>query len=255
MFPQTNLSALVRELCASIQGTPVEDIHAALVSANLYHHRATLEQIVREVPQLGSAEHAAEVCAGYQVDLLQRAAGMLPRMQAVVEGPNEPPMLRLALLAVVVYSAAPDDLIPDSLGPVGFVDDAILIHRCVGTLPPDALAYLGAEPVPDEYLMLLQLAVPTDIVPPLRQRVQAVGAQLAGAQFAGPMMAAMLVNQFLLPQNLAQFMAFAGDRRTELPPNLPPAHDPTGGWSSSIHSFPGGDGGFARTDSGWFIWE
>jgi uncharacterized membrane protein YgcG len=173
-----------------------------------------LERIVRDAKSLRSPEHAAQVCAEHTAPLLRGAAAVLPRMEQLVTSRESPPLVRLTLLATVIYAAAPEDLVPDSLGAEGFVDDALFVHRLVATFPPELCAYLGVEPIHDDLLMLLQLSVEPAVIPALRQRFQAAALQLFNAEMAiqllGPWGTHLLVDTFLQPANLAQFFAHAG---------------------------------------------
>jgi hypothetical protein len=258
-MPDTiDLGSLVRGTAGNILELPEPELERQLAQATLHHHRATLERIVRAAKSLRDPEHAAQVCAEHTAPLLRGAAAVLPRMEQLVTSRESPPLVRLVLLATVIYAAAPEDLVPDSLGAEGFVDDAIFVHRLVATFPPELCGHLGVEPIHDDYLMLLQLAVDPAVIPALRLRLQAVALQLLNAemaiQFIGPWGTHLLVDTFLQPANLAQFFAYAGDRRTEMPQKLPAGRDPTKTWSTAIHSFPDG-GGFSQTESGWFIWD
>lgn len=67
----------------------------------------------------------------------------LDTMIALVEdvGFGLPEANRTNVLAVLAYFSSPDDLVPDDVPVLGFIDDAIVIELCVRELQPEIEAY------------------------------------------------------------------------------------------------------------------
>lgn len=201
-------------------------------------------------------EGAARDVAEFQFEALCSLPALLRRMIFAIESRQGTAAERLTIAAMLAYLVNPRDIIPDDLpGGRGLIDDAIvllatskrLLHLLRGQSERDL----------DIYVKILLSGIPGNLVAEVNVQLQTVQMILQQMQLVPPAMA-----ETMLSNMLTQPLSF-DDHLPTMPPTQPAygmspmptfaplGHDP----NPEPHFFAGGDGGFARTDAGWFIWD
>lgn len=121
-----------------------------LGDADLQHFISAMQRAQEEAKNL-SAHEIADAAArllvdGHKVALPQFIADRLGKLDSMIamtrdEGFSLPDEDRQRVLACLTYFANPQDIIPDSVPVLGFLDDAIMIELCVRELQHEIEAY------------------------------------------------------------------------------------------------------------------
>lgn len=96
-----------------------------------------------EVSVVGAARKLLETCDRNLPDFIASRLRQLETMIELVEdaGFGLPEENRDNVLAALTYFASPDDILPDNVPVLGFLDDAIMIELCVRDLKHEIEAY------------------------------------------------------------------------------------------------------------------
>ncbi len=96
-----------------------------------------------EVSVVGAARKLLETCDKNLPDFIATRLKQLETMIELVEdaGFGLPDENRDNVLAALTYFASPDDIVPDNVPVLGFLDDAIMIELCVRDLKFEIEAY------------------------------------------------------------------------------------------------------------------
>lgn len=256
-------------------------IHAERMSWRVSEQRdrvqqAVLREYARELaqlcafqPDLGTPEAAASSIADRIVQLVDRALNGYVVLSYLAADRRQSPIHRASAVQMLGYLTKGNDWMPDDGSALGFVDDAIQFYRLLPHLLPRGLTLLPEyqrelEALHDLALdesnaLVLQLAVP-------RQRVRALAltASVYYLQMAQHQQAVMvglesleqldaMVDQLLTEQamSLLERTPLNDQLAASIGRESPVTHD----WSSSFHSFPSGDGGWARVGNDYVIWD
>lgn len=121
-----------------------------LGDADLQHFISAMQRAQQEAKNLSAREitdaAARLLVDGHQVALPQFIADRLGKLDSMIamtrdEGFSLPEEDRQRVLACLTYFANPQDIIPDSVPVLGFLDDAIMIELCVRELQHEIEAY------------------------------------------------------------------------------------------------------------------
>jgi len=131
------------------------------------HQKSSEEEIVEAARSLIERIKETEVpeFIGERIEKLERLIDMLEDEEWALAGKDRERVVR-----GMAYFAEPDDMIPDKVPVIGFLDDAIMVELVVGELVHEIEAILertGVSPNP------LELAVPASVLMPNVERVVA----------------------------------------------------------------------------------
>lgn len=121
-----------------------------LGDADLQHFISAMQRAQQEAKNLSAREitdAAAKLLVdGHKVALPQFIADRLGKLDSMIamtrdEGFSLPEEDRQRVLACLTYFANPQDIIPDAVPVLGFLDDAIMIELCVRELQHEIEAY------------------------------------------------------------------------------------------------------------------
>ena len=100
-----------------------------------------LEKKLETIPVVGEGLSVVPVMASLVRNYMRKEYTNIPKSSIV------------AIVATFIYLLSPIDLIPDSLGPIGYADDALVVAACWKMVGSDVRAY---EQWRDEHLNMLR---------------------------------------------------------------------------------------------------